>query len=397
MVAIEWGAETASYLVFRLGGYGALVAFNAALFVAVFALLLALLRRRLPLLESLCLLCLAAFAFLNFYAVRAQNWTFLLTALFLYWAALWEDGAAWVPWAMAVLMLAWVNLHGGFMVGLAILGLLCLRRAWETRRPAALGPLGLGTAMCCVHPNGVTGLIYPLWFMAFPPSGRAMITEWKPVDFADKTASPYLLILAFLLWLGLEDGGGRFPWTSLTLALTILALRGRKLLPEFTMAALAVISFKCAAATRRHLRAALCAAGLLALSATGVVVLDRPWPRPLADLERGFPRAAVELIAARYPGRFIFHDYDWGGYLIYKLYPRNLVFIDGRLDPYWRLLAGDYSNMISARPGWRELLDDHGISVALLRPSDALCAQLSQDPAWQTVYADARSLLLVRR
>ena len=398
MVAIEWGAETASYLVFRLGGYGALVVFNTVLFMAVFALLLALLRRRLPLLESLCLLALAAFAFLNFYAVRSQNWTLLFTALFLYWAALWDEGAAdWAPWAMAAVLLPWANLHAGFMVGLAVLALVCLRRAWETRRLAALGPLGLGTLLCCAHPNGVMSLVYPLWFMAAPPPGRGMITEWQAVDFADKTASPYLLLLAFLLWLGLAGAGARFPWTVLTLALTVLALRGRKLLPEFTMAAIACLAFKLGDARREHARRALLGAAALALAATGWVVLSRPWPRPFGDWERGYPRAAVELIASRYPGRRVFHDYDWGGYLIYKLYPRNQVFIDGRLDPYWSLLSGDYAALIAARPGWRRLLDDYGITVALLRPGDRLCAELIQDPAWQTVFADAGSVLMARR
>jgi hypothetical protein len=282
------------------------------------------------------------------------------------------------------------------MVGLASLGLLCLRRAWETRRLAALGPLGLGTALCCIHPNGVTGLVYPLWFMAFPPPGRGMITEWKPVDFADKTASPYLLILAFLLWLGLTGVKGRFPWALMTVALAALALRSRKLLPEFSMAALVVMSCKIAAAPRKHMRAALCAAALLALSVTGWVVLSRPRPQPFGDWERGYPRAAVELIASRYPGRRIFHDYDWGGYLIYKLYPRNRVFIDGRLDPYWSLLSGDYAAMITAQPGWRKLLDDYGITVALLKPTDQLCGELSRDPAWKTVLADGRSVLLAR-
>jgi hypothetical protein len=224
-----------------------------------------------------------------------------------------------------------------------------------------------------------------------------MITEWKPVDFADKTASPYLLILAFLLWLGLEKSSTRFPWTLLTLALTMLALRGRKLLPEFTLAALAVMSFKISAAPRKYLRLALCAAALLALGVTGWVSWGRAGPRPFRDWERGYPLAAVDIINARYPGRRIFHDYDWGGYLIYKLYPRNLVFIDGRLDPYWSLLAGDYAAMLTARPGWGKLLDEYGITVALLKPTDQLCAQLIQDPKWQTAYADARSVLLARR
>lgn len=390
MVAPEWGAEAASYLLFRLGGYPALVVFNAALFVAAFALLFALLRRRQPPLESLCLLALVAFAFLNHYAVRAQNWSFLFTALFLYWTALWEDGWERAPWAMAAALLPWANLHGGFMVGWAVLALLCLRRAWESRRPAALGPLLLGTLLCCAHPNGAAGLLYPLWFVATPPPGTRLVQEWRPVDFTDKTTAPALLLLAFLLWTGLADKGRRFPWALLTLALTVLALRSRKLLPAFTLAAVAALSFRI---EPKRMRTALCGAAALALGVTGWVVLNRPWPRPFWDWEHGYPRAAAELIAERYPGRRVFHEYDWGGYLIYKLHPDTRVFIDGRFHPYAGVLT-DYLDMVALKPGWDSLFARYGIDLVLLRPTAPLCAVLARSPVWTVVHADDNSVLL---
>lgn len=394
MVATEWLAETASYLVFRAAGFAGLAAYGACLFTATFAAMLALLRRRMSLLESLSLLSLIAFGFLNVFAVRAQNWTFLFTALFLYWAALWEDGAVWAPWAMAGGLLFWVNLHGGFMVGWAILALVCTRAAWDSRRLEVLAPLGLGTALCFVHPNGATAFVYPLWFMVFPPAGRAVIQEWRPVDFSQANAAPYLLVFALLLWVGIGSARGRFPWGGLTLALTLLALRGRKLMPEFCLAAAAFIAVKLGAVPEKRRRGVL-AAGAAALGGTLWVVLSRAGGCSL-DIERAFPRAAVELIDARFAGRPLFHDYDWGGYLIYKLFPRTKVFIDGRLDPYWSLLPGDYATIIEEKPGWREKLEAYGIRAVLIRPTDRLGEGLSRDPAWRLEYSDARSVLFVR-
>ena len=393
MVATEWLAEALAYEVYSAGGYAALVAVHTALFLLAFALLLALLRRRLPLLESLCLLSLASLAFLNFYGVRAQNWTFLLLALFLYGCALWEDGDARVPWAMAALLLPWANLHGGFMLGWAILAVLCLRRAWESRSLAALAPWGLGTVLCCVHPNGITALVYPLWFMAAPPASRGRILEWRPTNFGEPSALPYLLLLVLLLWTGLEGIEGRFPWGGAALVLAVLALRGRKLLPAFTLAAAAALSYKLrgASAGARRLLLPLAA---LSLGVMGWVVFSRPIG-PL-DLERSFPRQAAELIGSRYPGRRVFNDYDWGGYLIFKLFPGNKIFVDGRLDPYWALLPGDYATIMQEGPGWRKLIDDYGVTVALLKPTDRLAEGLSQDPAWRMAYADRLSVLFVR-
>ena len=54
-----------------------------------------------------------------------------------------------------------------------------------------------------------------------------------------------------------------------------------------------------------------------------------------ADAEaRAFPTAAVSYVLNhRLPGPLLNH-YNWGGYLIWKLYPDYRVYIDGRTDLY---------------------------------------------------------------
>ncbi|MBI3551629.1 MAG: hypothetical protein HY077_03860 [Elusimicrobia bacterium] len=395
MVATEWLAEAVSFAAYRAGGYGALVALNAVLFLSCFVFVFLLARRRLAMPESLGVVALIAFAFVNFYGVRAQNWTFLFTAAFLYLADRWEEGSRSAPWTMAVLLPLWANMHGGFMVGLAILVLFGLGQARRQRRAAPLAPLALGALLCCVHPNGMTALSYPIWFMASPPPGRAMIGEWRPVNFAELTAMPYLVIIVLLLWVGFGRSRGGLPWTLLTISLGALALRGRKLLPEFCLATVVPLAAGFATRGAKAARRVLLPCGLAALGALSAVVATN---RRSAgrDCERYFPREAARRIAERHAGAKIFHDYDWGGYLIWKLYPRNRVFIDGRLDPYWDLLPGDYATIIGAKPGWRELLDGYGVTVALIRPTDRLFEGLGRDPAWKLEYADQRSVLFAR-
>jgi hypothetical protein len=270
------------------------------------------------------------------------------------------------------------------MLGWAILALLCLRRARRAGGLAALAPLALGTALCCLHPNGAAAFLHPLRFMADPPAGRNLILEWRPVNFGENSAAPYLLILGFLLWAGLDGVSDRFPWGGLTLALT-----------EFTMAAAAVLAMKLEGGARAA-RRWLLPAGLLALAGTCWVVLAR-LPSVSLDLERGYPRREAELIADRYPDARLFNDYDFGGYLIYKLYPRTRVFIDGRLEPYGQLFPGDYTTMVDERPGWQKLLDGYRIDAALLKPTDRLGEGLLRDPAWKLVAGDARAVLFARR
>jgi hypothetical protein len=61
--------------------------------------------------------------------------------------------------------------------------------------------------------------------------------------------------------------------------------------------------------------------------------------QPLAEAQH-FPLRAAVFLEADPPAGPIFNHYDWGGYLIWKLYPRTPVFIDGRADLYDREMWG---------------------------------------------------------
>ena len=232
MVAGEWLADLEIFLIYRTAGYAGLVCFHTVLFVAALIILFVFLRDELPPALRYLLVAMTAFAFINFIAVRVHVYTILFVAVYLLWARLWEEGRRWPPWAMAAGLALWVNLHGGFMVGWVILGLLCLVRAYESRRAADLAPWAAGTLACCLHPNGVTGFIYPVWFMAgAPSSSRSMILELMPIDFGQASASPYILILVMLCWFGLGGIRRRFPWAVLALVMLAISLHNRKMLP----------------------------------------------------------------------------------------------------------------------------------------------------------------------
>jgi hypothetical protein len=118
-----WGFELVLYGVYRLAGTTGLVVLQALAAVATFAVLYALLRRegvgRAP---ALLAITAGALATRGFWAPRPQLVTYLALAAF--WAILrTTDGRAdrvlWLP----ILTPAWANLHGGYMVGPALIAL----------------------------------------------------------------------------------------------------------------------------------------------------------------------------------------------------------------------------------------------------------------------------------
>jgi hypothetical protein len=114
-----------------------------------------------------------------------------------------------------------------------------------------------------------------------------------------------------------------------------------------------------------------------------------------------FPVAAVErnlarLAPANAPPRVLTSD-QWADYLIYRLYPRQRVFFDGRSDFFGPRLGGDYRKLLTAGPGWRELVDRYRFAVALLPRDWPLAATLDREPGWRQVYGDRLSVLYVRQ
>ncbi len=401
MVATEWLSGAAFAALFRAGGYPAVAAFNALLLVAALWLMTRAWDDAGPPEPLRALIAaLAAFAFLNFALAKVQNFTFFFFALFLYWARLWERGRRWAPWAMAAALLPWVNLHGGFLLGWVLLGGVCGLDFLKSKRLFALAPWALGTFACFLHPNGATAFVYPIWFFFAAPAGRALILEWRPLGLA-WSAAPYALLLFGFLAARTDRLRSRFPWAALVFVFLVLGLRARKMLPFFALGAGAAMGLAWARAKLGRAGAGLCLAGALALLlAIGAVEASEARSLaplgPVSDMERAFPRVAAEKAAALYPGRRLFHPYDWGGYLIYKVAPGVPVFIDGRLDPYWTLL-GDYEILISAAPGWEELAADYRIETALLPEGSPLAKALDADPNWKAVGTDGRAKLFARR
>lgn len=401
MVATEWLSGAAFAAVFRAGGYPALALCNALLLAGALWLVTLAWGAEGPEEPLRALLtALAAFALLNFALAKVQNFTFFFFALYLYWARLWERGRRWTPWAMAAGLAPWVNLHGGFMLGWVLLAGVCGLDFLETRRPGALAPWALGTFAAFLHPNGATAFVYPIWFFFAAPAGRGLILEWRPLAPA-WSALPYALLAAAVVAARPDRLRSRFPWAALALVFLILGLRTRKMLPFFALSAAAAAGLSWAKVRLGAARSRLCLAGAAALLiAIGAIAAGEARALaplgPVSDFEREYPRVAAEKAAALFPGRRLFHPYDWGGYLLYKIAPGVPIFIDGRLDPYWTLIP-DYRTLISAAPGWRQLADAYGIEIALLPPGSPLAKALRADPGWRAVGDDGHAILFARR
>jgi hypothetical protein len=133
-----------------------------------------------------------------------------------------------------------------------------------------------------------------------------------------------------------------------------------------------------------------------AAAVAGLALLGSPmrWPRDFP--EQKFPVSIVARHAARLHGARVFASDQWGDYLLYRFYPRQRVFVDGRSDFYGRALGQLYLKVAGGHPGSTALLDRHSIAYVLAEPDWPLAALLRRNPGWRLMEEDATAALFAR-
>ena len=321
-------------------------------------------------------------------------------------------------WYIPLCFAAWVNLHGGWIVGLAALGVWMVGDAWQRRSLrwtlalTAVGALALLATL--FNPYGVG-----LWkFLAETVHLDREVADWKPLlqlppsILVIESILPGIAIAAVLR----ERSWRRLPFRDIAVLTLLLAATFRVgRVDAFFQAAIAIFLAKpiitylngIDVKARGPFQRASVPVGAMALilaayvlvtvfSSVRVIGVDGPW---IPD------RAAGAFLRENSPGARVLTWFDWGEYALWQLSPAGIrVSMDGRRETIYsarvlrdheRFYQGsadmvDYPERIGAdrvwlpshfpiieqlkRRGWRTLLDT-GQSVVLGRGSGPIAAR----------------------
>jgi len=108
--------------------------------------------------------------------------------------------------------------------------------------------------------------------------------------------------------------------------------------------------------------------------------------------EQHFPARAVAFLQAHPSSGPIFNHYDWGGYLIWKLYPSTRVFIDGRADLYGERFLEEFVHTYQLKDDWQEALRQWNV-ITVIVPADSALAPGLQRRNWTVAYEDAQAVV----
>jgi hypothetical protein len=107
-----------------------------------------------------------------------------------------------------------------------------------------------------------------------------------------------------------------------------------------------------------------------------------------------FPVKAVNWLLIHPQKGEMFNHFTWGGYLLYRMWPEETVFIDGQTDFYGETLAREYSQVITLQNGWKDTLKKYNVSWAIIPPNQPLARALREEMKWTVVYRDKTAVIL---
>ncbi|MEY9757015.1 hypothetical protein [Bradyrhizobium yuanmingense] len=313
-------------------------------------------------------------------------------------------------WAWLPLMALWANLHGGFVLGLALIGPISLEaveHAGKGRRLAlfmrwVLFGIGALIASCCT-PYGWRTLQGATNILSLGEL-LTLIVEWMPANFA--TFTPFegalLALIAFGYYRGLVLSA---PRIFLILFLTWSALSHVRSIDAFAFLVPLVLAkplgemfpqpaLEPAGADSWPGRYVTALAALMIVAASWTSTSLYLGHHRFTFTMTQTPVTAVDLLEQRKVQR-VFNAYQFGGYLISRNIP---VFVDGRAELYGEKFIMDFFKATEGKKPelLPRLLDEHKIDATLLG-ADAPGPQiLDQLKGWKRIYADDVAVIHVR-
>jgi hypothetical protein len=371
---------------------------------------------------SLLLTVLGAIAASVHWLPRPHIWTFLFFAIWIEKLDLLERDERAKIWVLPILMLLWVNLHGGFIFGFVAWfiylagNLLELALQFDlSRRNVVIKLLVVGVASFAVTAISPSGL--EIWSPVINASSKFILAntlETQSPNFYLPQFWPFLLLVGCGLVLpGL--GGRRLPASQLFLlaGTAILGFWMARNIPLFAIAAPPILAIA-AQPLAEHIRPL----ARIEINFRNVNNIARGifWPiiiiigaltffyyrdfqtdsRIYKFPDNQLPVKAVDWLIAHPIKGNMFNDINWGGYLLYRLWPEQKVFIDSQSDFYGEELTREYAGSIAANPLWVEVFRKYEIKWVIIPPDSDLSKELIKNSEWKTLYQDKYTIILSR-
>lgn len=365
--------------------------------------------------------------------LRPQLFTFTLLASLIWLLARDSYRRAGGLWLAVPIMALWANFHGGYIAGLAAVGIYAavasIQAIIENRdwwRATHLSLIVIASALATLaNPYGV-GAWYAVGHALANPLTRRVINDWKPITTTIaglwKTYIPaavmFVYAIAFLIALAvgvaLAPRGNDLPLVVMAIIFSVAAVTSTRNLPLAVIVTSVPLTrhlglawqLRTGGAGRSARRAAARDGSMSAatgqpnrfgreyvgqlFAAVAAIFLIFNWlVSPALESIVPNPGGAVAFMKEHHLRGNVLSVYNWGEYLIWHLAPESKVFIDGRYDTvYPPKVIDDYFVFEDGSPDPERVLKAYKHDFAIVPPNTAQWDVISKSPDWKLIYRD---------
>lgn len=359
---------------------------------------------------------------------RPQIFTYLLLATVLVLLAR-DNFRGHAPlWITVPMFALWANLHGGFVIGLCVMGLYAIVRGGQEISACGGGArffhLAAVTSACVVAtlltPYGVGSWLSVLHTIGNPAMLGA-INEWQPLISATIAEyhiahvpflydiSVYGIFLATLVAIALAPSTDDLALIAIALVLIAAAFVQVRNVPLGMMAAMIPLARHATLALRarwgrRSVDTGLMRRGttfggeiVIAIAALALAAETGLFSGTLGLTER-YPEGALAFMRANDLSGNMLCEYSWNDYIIFHEWPRDKVFMDSRFEMiYPRRIIDAYLAFAFDRSGAVRTLAGFPNDFVLINPNTVAADVMASAAQWTLIYSDSDSTLYARR
>lgn len=352
---------------------------------------------------SACLLYPAFAAYPNIYLAVSPNISTMLFSVIFYGECLRRTRCVFL---LPAVMLLWANLHGGFLLGLFIIGVFggvaLLRRDWASFK--IYGVVG-GACFIATFINPLGWHIYEGLTTVLGHFSQRYITEWWPYyrNISMPGSAPGITYICIFIALELGYGGFSLKEPRLVswifLFLGLYQFRYMAFFFIFSTIPLAVHLDGLLVKRLKNLdvQKSLLAAGVVIACALPLVYARLPG----LDLPPMLSEQDVRYLETHFPHARLLNHWNYGGILIFRDRGAIPVFVDGRASTaYPDALLRDYFPLGQVEvneAAWDAVLDKYQIDTVLwVRTHEELRRFLVEKRGWKEAYTGLYASIYVK-